>query len=123
MTARAEYRIAERIRNASSSTETGVAPTDEDGLLDLIPTLLSAMEADGSSTQEVFQAQVCLGWLHWTLSEPALASSRLPKDFEVTLRMISEEGQPPSPWTEVCIVKGGYIKGAIVGAHFAASRD
>lgn len=75
------------------------------------------MEEEGSSPQDVFQAQVCLGWLHWTLSEPALASSRLPKDFEMTLQMLSEEGQILSPWTEVCIVKGGYMKGTRFALH------
>ena len=118
LTARAECRIAERIKNAAKSTENGAVPADEDGLLDLIPTLLSAMEEEGSLPQDVFQAQVCLGWLHWTLSEPALASSRLPKDFEMTLQMLSGEGgQILSSWTEVCIVKGGYMKGIASALH------
>lgn len=69
------------------------------------------MEEEGSLPQDVFQAQVCLGWLHWTLSEPALASSRLPKDFDVTLRRLFGDEQVLSPWTEVCIIKGGYMKG------------
>jgi hypothetical protein len=69
------------------------------------------MQEEGSSPQDIFQAQVCLGWLHWSLSEPALASSRLPRDFEETLGSLSADGQALSPWTEVCVIKAGYIKG------------
>ncbi|KAK2736368.1 hypothetical protein FQN55_001663 [Onygenales sp. PD_40] len=108
--ARAECHIADYInkdKRPSTSPD-----SKETKLHDLIPGLLSVMEEDGNFPQDVFQAQVCLGWLHWTLSEPALAASRLPKDFDVTLHMLSGDGQALSSWTEVCIIKGGYMKGA-----------
>lgn len=70
------------------------------------------MEEPGSSVQDIFQARVCLGWLHWSLSEPALAVSRLPRDFEETIQALSE-GEGLAPWTEVCVIKAGYIKGMV----------
>ncbi|OJD15505.1 hypothetical protein AJ78_04236 [Emergomyces pasteurianus Ep9510] len=109
--ARAECHIAGYLnkRPSTASTESGSTETK---LHNLIPGLLSVMEAEGNPPQDVFQAQVCLGWLHWTLSEPALASSRLPRDFDVTLHTLSGHDHALSPWTEVCIIKGGYMKGA-----------
>ncbi|KKZ66162.1 hypothetical protein EMCG_01139 [[Emmonsia] crescens] len=107
--ARAECHVAGYLnKRPSTSTSSGSTETK---LHDLIPGLLSVMEEEGNPPQDVFQAQVCLGWLHWTLSEPALASSRLPKDFDLTLHTLSGDHQVLSPWTEVCIIKGGYMKG------------
>ncbi|EGC48903.1 filamentation protein [Histoplasma capsulatum var. duboisii H88] len=109
--ARTEYHVVSYLNKRPNTASTGSGST-ETKLHDLIPGLLSVMEEEGSLPQDVFQAQVCLGWLHWTLSEPALASSRLPKDFDVTLRRLFGDEQVLSPWTEVCIIKGGYMKGA-----------
>ncbi|PGH01211.1 hypothetical protein AJ79_07982 [Helicocarpus griseus UAMH5409] len=116
--ARAECHVAD-YPNKRPGTAATTAGSKETKLHDLIPGLLSVMAEEGNPPQDVFQAQVCLGWLHWTLSEPALASSRLPKDFEATLQMLSSDEQVLSPWTEVCIVKGGYMKGA---AQASASK-
>ncbi|EEQ87072.2 filamentation protein [Blastomyces dermatitidis ER-3] len=109
--ARAECHVAAYLNKRPTTSSTGSGST-ETKLHDLIPGLLSVMGEEGSPPQDVFQAQVCLGWLHWALSEPALAASRLPKDFDITLHMLSGDQQVLSPWTEVCIIKGGYMKGS-----------
>ncbi|EEH46071.1 uncharacterized protein PADG_02221 [Paracoccidioides brasiliensis Pb18] len=109
--ARTEYHVAEFL-NSRPGTATISSGSRETKLHDLIPSLLSVMEEVGNPLQDSFQAQICLGWLHWTLSEPALAASRLPRDFDVTLQILSGDRQPLSSWTEICIIKGGYIKGA-----------
>lgn len=59
----------------------------------------------------MFQAQICLGWVHWALNEPALAAARLPRDFGETLNTLTSSGEELSSWTKVCLVKGCYIKG------------
>jgi cargo-transport protein YPP1 len=80
-------------------------------LSELIPKLISVIEEAEGTLQDVFQAQVCLGWVHWTLSEPGLAVGRLPKDLDdSTIAALLEEGKSLTKWTEVCIVKAGYIK-------------
>ncbi|KLJ12970.1 hypothetical protein EMPG_12069 [Blastomyces silverae] len=109
--ARAEGHVAAYLNKRPNTSSTGSEST-ETKLHDLIPGLLSVMGEEGNPPQDVFQAQVCLGWLHWALSEPALAASRLPKDFDITLHMLSGDQQVLSPWTEVCIIKGGYMKGS-----------
>jgi hypothetical protein len=60
----------------------------------------------------LFQAQVCLGWVHYTLNEPGLAAARLPKDFGDELNTLVSAGEELTSWTKVCLVKGCYIKGA-----------
>ncbi|PGH23392.1 hypothetical protein AJ80_02502 [Polytolypa hystricis UAMH7299] len=110
-TVEAECQIAAYIAKRPGTASTPTANGDS-RLSGLIPTLLSVIEDEGELTQDTFQTQVCLGWLHWALSEPALASSRLPKDFQVTLETLLDNGEVLSPWTEVCLVKGAYLKGA-----------
>lgn len=80
-------------------------------LPELIPALLTTIENNDGSPQEILQAQVCLGWIHWALGEPALAAARLPKDFTSTVEALLNEGKGLSQWTEVCLAKGCYIKG------------
>jgi hypothetical protein len=82
-------------------------------LSDLIPQLLSSIEAEDDFPQDIFQAQVCLGWVHWTLSEPALAALRLPKDLDATMHDLTGDGQGISGWTEVCVIKAGFMKGLV----------
>ncbi|KAL5003159.1 hypothetical protein BDV10DRAFT_155800 [Aspergillus recurvatus] len=108
--ARAEYQIVTHFhRNSSASSPPSSPPTD---LSELIPSLLSTIDKADGSNQEIFQAQVCLGWVHYTLNEPGLAAARLPKDFKEELDNLTATGDELSPWTRACFVKGCYIKGA-----------
>ncbi|WEW56601.1 hypothetical protein PRK78_002048 [Emydomyces testavorans] len=111
-TAQAECQIA-NYASKRRTTDSASAAQNKAPVLELIPTLLSLIQdEEGNATEDVFQAQVCLGWLHWELSEPTLALSCLPKDLGHTVHLLCGNGQNFSPWTEVCIVKGGYMKGA-----------
>ena len=65
------------------------------------------------NVQDAFQATVCLGWLHFELSEPGLAAAKLPKDFfALASKMSPDNVGDVSSWTLVCLVKGTYLKGA-----------
>jgi hypothetical protein len=105
-TATAESRVVAYLQQKTSS-ESASTPN----LPELIPALLTTIENNDGTPEEIVQAQVCLGWIHWALSEPALAAGRLPKDFATTIDELATGGQIPSAWTEVCLVKGCYIKG------------
>lgn len=105
--ATADSRIIAHIQQKPSTAE----PSTQSNLPELIPSLLSGIDKEGGSHQDRFQAQASLGWIHWTLNEPGLASGRLPKDFAATISTLSSDGQELSPWTEACLVKGCYIKG------------
>ncbi|KAJ5702396.1 Tetratricopeptide-like helical [Penicillium malachiteum] len=106
-TATAESRVVAYIQQ-KTTTESTSTPN----LPELIPALLTTIENNDGTPQEILQARVCLGWIHWTLNEPALAASRLPQDFTATIDALLNEGQELSSWTEVCLVKGCYIKGS-----------
>ncbi|QGA16829.1 hypothetical protein EYB26_004499 [Talaromyces marneffei] len=113
-TAHAEIQVVAHITKTRPATAKGqTTPNHVSNLSELIPELIAAIEAADGTPQDVFQAQVCLGWIHWTLSEPGLAVVRLPKEFDDTIiGSLSEGGKGLTKWTEVCIVKAGYIKSA-----------
>lgn len=74
-----------------------------------IPSLLEAIEKEDKYPQDRFQAQVCLGWLHWVVAEYGLALTRLPKSLEQ-----QETGLDPSldvsEWTTVCALRAFYLR-------------
>lgn len=115
-TANAEIQVVAHITKTRPATAKGqTTPNQVSNLSELIPELIAAIEAADGTPQDVFQAQVCLGWIHWTLSEPGLAVLRLPKDFgDSIIASLSEGGQGLTKWTEVCIVKAGYIKSEMI---------
>lgn len=112
-TATAETRVVAFIHQKTTSESTATP-----NLPELIPALLTTIENNDGTPQEILQAQVCLGWVHWTLNEPALAAARLPKDLTATVEALLSEGHELSEWTEVCLVKGCYIKGTPVSMRF-----
>ncbi|KAF4762838.1 hypothetical protein HAV15_000811 [Penicillium sp. str.  len=105
-TATAELRVIAYLQQKSSDDPSSSSPN----LAELIPALLMTIENNDGSPQELLQAQVCLGWIHWALNEPGLSAARLPKDFAATLDSLASGGEQPTSWTEVCLVKGCYIK-------------
>ncbi|KAJ9488075.1 hypothetical protein VN97_g5222 [Penicillium thymicola] len=105
-TATAELRVIVYLQQKSSGDSSSSSPN----LAELIPALLMTIENNDGSPQELLQAQVCLGWIHWALDEPGLSAARLPKDFAATLDSLASGGEQPTSWTEVCLVKGCYIK-------------
>ncbi|EAU30508.1 conserved hypothetical protein [Aspergillus terreus NIH2624] len=107
--ASAEYQIAQHLQKSPSSARPSSAASYS--VSELIPSLLSTIDKAEGSHQDVFQAQICLGWVHWALNEPALAAARLPRDFGETLNTLTSSGEELSSWTKVCLVKGCYIKG------------
>ncbi|KAL4788060.1 hypothetical protein BJX76DRAFT_353614 [Aspergillus varians] len=107
--ARAELQIITHSHITSSAARPSSSSSN---LPELIPSLLSTIDKADGSKHEIFQAQVCLGWVHHTLNEPGLAAARLPKDFKDELDSLTAGGEELSPWTRVCFAKGCYIKGA-----------
>ncbi|KAJ5198828.1 Tetratricopeptide-like helical [Penicillium cf. griseofulvum] len=113
-TATAESRVIAYLQQKSSGDSSSSSPN----LVELIPALLMTIESHDGSPQELLQAQVCLGWIHWALNEPGLSAARLPKDFAATVDSLASGGEQPTSWTEVCLVKGCYIKAT---AQFTAA--
>lgn len=77
-----------------------------------IPQLLTAVESERTHVEDAFQAQVCLGWLHWHLGEPALAVGRLPKNIGNDLAQFNGHSKEAAEWTKVCALKASYVKGS-----------
>ncbi|KAH8727717.1 hypothetical protein GQ44DRAFT_702867 [Phaeosphaeriaceae sp. PMI808] len=109
LTARSEAQIATYTTQRPS---TG-GSTTSNGLAHIIPSLLTTIEGESNAlSNDVFQATVCLGWLHCVLDEPSLAVSRLPKDFGAVATSLLAEGASLGGWSRVCLIKGTYVKGS-----------
>lgn len=123
-TANAEVQVIAHIHNKRPSTAKGqTSPNQVSNLSELIPTLLSGIEQADGTPQDVFQAQVCLGWIHWILSEPGLAIARLPKDFdESSVNDLFHATEGIAKWTEICIIKGGYLKCTLGGRRWKSNH-
>ena len=72
---------------------------------------LGAIEKEDDSTQDSFQATVCLGWLHYVLDEPELAVSRLPDSLDAIAARLSGQAGSLTGWSKVSVVKGTFLKG------------
>lgn len=80
-----------------------------------VPEILTALKYGNPTTEDTFQAEVCLSWLHWIINEPTLALSRLPTNLETFSRTPSLNGEILAGWTHVCVVKGAYVRGESFG--------
>ena len=104
LTAQTEHRIAEASgRPVTSSSATALSQ--------LIPPLQAVAENEKTFNEDAFQAQICLGWIHSTVGDPTLALSSLPPTFDRVSDRLSREGGVLARWTQVCIVKGAYLRG------------
>ncbi|POS78095.1 hypothetical protein DHEL01_v203519 [Diaporthe helianthi] len=82
-------------------------PATEVGVAAELPKLLTLIDEEHTYAEDRFQAQVCVGWLHWVVGEYNLAFGRLPEGLEEnqveSLENISE-------WTRVCMLKSAYLR-------------
>jgi hypothetical protein len=108
---RAEAQIAAYTTQRPSTA----ASTASAGLSQTAPTLLSAIEGESELSQEGFQANVCLGWLHYVLEEPGMAVSRLPDSLDTVAARLAGQAGSLTGWSKVCVVKGTFLKG--MGSH------
>ena len=124
MTAEAEYAVTQAVlARAAAARPKTAASKHSSPIAKYIPHLLDVIEKERRYMEDEFQAQVCLGWVHWYLDEPALAAGRLPKDVEQEFAQLDGTNKESVGWTKVCAIKASYIKGnaqAKTGAHSEA---
>ena len=108
LTAKTELRVVKHTFSASSLGP-ATARSQIPELALLIPPLLSAIE-NQSPNADVFQCQTCLAWIHWLLSEPGLAASRLPENIMSLFLEISKVQNPSLDYTTVCMLRSIYMK-------------
>ena len=82
LTARSEAEVVS-YQGAPANSSTASA------LAQLVPPLVAAVDNEDSYPQDVLQATVCLGWIHWVLDEPGLAHTRLPRAFDNVIASLS----------------------------------
>ena len=128
MTATAEHAVIQSIQTGpsiarpSTARPSTAASTNPIGLSKYIPLLLEAIEKERTYVEDEFQAQVCLGWIHWQLREPALAAARLPKNIEEDFSQLDGTDKESAEWTKVCALKASYIKGSAQSRTGAAAE-
>ncbi|CAL3965879.1 hypothetical protein PZA11_002710 [Diplocarpon coronariae] len=121
ITAEAEYAVAYASHNREgtarpntariSNTATTTGSSQSSSISRYVPLLLEAIEKERTFVEDEFQAQVCLGWLHWQLDEPLLAVERLPRSVEQDFSQLDGTNKESAQWTKVCALRALYIKG------------
>lgn len=114
LTAEIEHSISTVSKSAGGATRPSTAATAATTMTDLnagtqLPKLISAINKDDNHPQDVYQAKVCLGWLHWTVDEYGLAAVRLPSNVDFEQLQAATSGSL-SEWTNVCALKAAYLK-------------
>ncbi|CAD6563756.1 MAG: hypothetical protein ASARMPREDX12_000049 [Alectoria sarmentosa] len=104
LTAQTERRIAEVSGRPVTSAFASA-------LSQLIPPLQAAAEKENTFNEDAFQAQICLGWINSIVGNPKLALSSLPPTFDRVSDRLSRDGGTTARWTQVCIIKGAYLRG------------
>ncbi|KAI8966828.1 hypothetical protein F5Y11DRAFT_308156 [Daldinia sp. FL1419] len=109
-TAETEHAIikASQKQKPESRPSTAVSPTDLD-VSQLVPRLLSAVDVEATYLEDKYQAQVCIGWLYWTVGEYGTASLKLPESLESGLAQLDQPNNI-SEWSWVCALKAAYLK-------------
>jgi hypothetical protein len=108
LTAETEHAIHQQVRTRPSTAST----EHTEVLSPHIAPLLEALEKEQTHSEDRFQTQVCLAWIHWVLGESSLATARLPNDIEQEFSQLDRTNNQSSGWTKVCAVKAFYLKGA-----------
>ncbi|KAI1844083.1 hypothetical protein JX266_009756 [Neoarthrinium moseri] len=100
-TAETEYAITKAQLKQTARPATAVSTKDLE-ITSLLPKLLDAIDNEHAFPEDRYQAQVCVGWLHWAVGEYSLAVARLPDGLE--------QDHDASEWTRVCTLKTAYLK-------------
>ncbi|CAG8981845.1 hypothetical protein HYALB_00013654 [Hymenoscyphus albidus] len=96
---------------ASTARPPSSEPAPAPNLSEYIPLLQNAIENEHTFVEDEFQAQVCLGWIHWLLNDPTLAAQVLPKSIEQEFSQLDGTNKESAEWTRVCALKASYLKG------------
>lgn len=96
------------VASKPATAATAVPTTDLDAGR-LLPKLLEAIDTERTHPQDRFQAQVCVGWLHWALGEHNQVILRLPTTQEKELLPL-DRPDGVSEWTRVCALKAAYLQ-------------
>ncbi|PTD09952.1 hypothetical protein FCULG_00008728 [Fusarium culmorum] len=112
LTAETECAIAKTTGAAahtnSESRPTTAVNTGEINAADQLPKLEAAIDEEAAHENDRFQAEVCAGWLHWTLGDYNQCVSRLPEN-----NLVEGEINPAdknAEWSSVCALKAAYLR-------------
>ncbi|KAG7133480.1 hypothetical protein HYQ45_008353 [Verticillium longisporum] len=116
LTAELEYAVSTSSKSSSNTAsrpqtarpQTATAPASDVDTAEQISKLLEIIENDDLHPEDKFQAQVAVGWVHWTSKEYRLAATRLPSTLDQ--QNIQDPDNKVSEWTSVCSLKAAYLK-------------
>ncbi|TGO89884.1 hypothetical protein BPOR_0089g00140 [Botrytis porri] len=112
LTAETEYAVTQHcLKTLTSAARPSTAGSTSSDLSRYIPPLLEAISNERQHVEDDFQAQVCVGWIHWHNGEHALAASSLPDSIEAEFSQLDGTNKDSNEWTKVCALKASFIKG------------
>lgn len=101
-------------RPTTSATDASASNLDVSGR---VPQLLEAIEKEEKYPQDRFQAQVCVGWLHWVVAEYSQALVRLPKSLDQQDTQL-DPNLELSEWTTVCTLRAFYLRANCLARNY-----
>lgn len=112
LTAETECAITKTTNAASAGSDgrpqTAIITPDVD-VASQLPKLLQSIDDEISHPDDRFQAQVCVGWLHWVLGEYDLCAAHLPDIPQLEDGQINPADKS-AEWSSVCALKAAYLK-------------
>lgn len=105
---------ASTTRPATGATDTSTNNLDVSGR---VPQLLEAIEKEDKYLQDRFQAQVCVGWLHWAVAEYSQALVRLPKSLDQQDTQL-DPSLELSEWITVCTLRAFYLRANCLARNY-----
>ncbi|CAG7560892.1 unnamed protein product [Fusarium equiseti] len=112
LTAETECAVAKTTGAAAhtnnESRPTTAVNTGDINVADQLPKLEAAIDEEAAHGNDRFQAEVCAGWLHWTLGDYNQCVSRLPEN-NLTEGEINPADKN-AEWSSVCALKAAYLR-------------
>ena len=112
LTAETECAIAKTTGAAAhtnnESRPTTAVNTGDINVADQLPKLEAAIDEEAAHENDRFQAEVCAGWLHWTLGDYNQCVTRLPEN-NLTEGEINPADKN-AEWSSVCALKAAYLR-------------
>ncbi|KAI9807365.1 MAG: hypothetical protein M1833_000108 [Piccolia ochrophora] len=103
--AQCEHDVALHLRSRPPTAASEKPPN-----LTNLTTRLDEVIENESRLEELLQAQVCQGWVQFSLNDYAAAASQIPPSLPQKV-LEQREAHEVTGWTAVCAVKGAFLKG------------
>ncbi|KAK7960867.1 filamentation protein [Apiospora saccharicola] len=106
----AETECAITKEHGKQSSRPTTALPENAAIAEQLQKLQSALAGESTHLEDRFQAQVCIGWTYWALSDYSTAAAQLHEGSDQGYQQFEASENTTSEWTKVCALKATYLK-------------